>query len=108
MSVTPEKQAEIDAEVEEFFRDYYGEREPKPKAVVVKDQVVRDADVPVSRTDPNRSDDGIVKVRRPDYVTIDMVAYEEQQRWKAEQRRRNRELDPYRLGLYGPIDDDEE
>jgi hypothetical protein len=107
MSVSPEKQAEINAEVEEFFRDFYGERSPKPKAVVVKDQIVRDADVPVSRIDPNRSDDMFVRVRRPDYVTIDMPAYEEQQRWKAEARRRNRELDPNRLGLYGPIDDDE-
>jgi hypothetical protein len=111
MSVTPEKQAEINAEVEEFFRDYYGEREPKPKAVVVKDQVVRDADVPVSRADKNapaRDDQGFVVVRRPDYVTINMEAWEEQQRWKREDRRRRRELDPFRIGHWGTIDDDDE
>ena len=63
----------------------------------------------MSRADKNaKGVDEVVQVRRPDYVTINMKAYEEQQRlkaeWKEEDRRRRKELDPDRLGLYGPID----
>ena len=103
---TPEKRAEIDAALEEILGPV---PLPRPKAVVVKDQVVRDADVHVSKADRNysTSTDGAVAVRRPDYVTINMAAYEEQRAERAEERRRRRELDPYRLGLYGPVDDDE-
>ena len=49
----------------------------------------------------------VVNVRRPEYVTVDMTQYEHQQAEKAWDRIYRRQLDPYRLGLYGSIDDDE-
>lgn len=83
---------------------------PRPK-VVTRDDLgtVRDADVHVSRTDPNTASgqDKVVEVRRPDYVTINIPEWERQQADKREERRWRRNLDPYRLGLYGPTDDDE-
>jgi hypothetical protein len=73
---------------------------PKPKAVVIADQVVRDADPYVSRADPNSpgSNGGIVRVRRSDFVTINIPLWEAQQRQKAEDRRQRRMIDPFRLG----------
>lgn len=72
----------------------------KPKAVVDDGEVVRDADVRVSPADPNypNSDNGAVRVRRSDFVTINMELYEEQQWLKREDRMKRRTLDPYRLG----------
>ena len=63
-------------------------------------EVVRDADVRVSPADPNyrENDGGVVRVRRSDFVTINMELYEEQQRLKREDRRRRREIDPFRVG----------
>jgi hypothetical protein len=104
--MTPERKAEIDAAVEEIL----GPKPlPKPK-VVTRDDLgtVRDADVHVSRVDPNTSGDNrVIEVRRPDYVTINIPEWERQQAEKLEERRERRRLDPCRLGLYGPIDDDE-
>jgi len=79
---------------------------PKPKAVVNDGEVVRDANVRVSPADPNYrgSDEGFVRVRRSDYVTINMELYEAQQRQKAEDRRQRRMLDPYRLGHWNEPD----
>jgi hypothetical protein len=37
---------------------------------------------------------------------INMQAYEDQRRFEQEQRRRDRELDPYDTGIYGPTYDD--
>jgi len=73
---------------------------PKAKAVVNDGEVVRDADVRVSAADPNYrgSDEGVVRVRRNDFVTINMELYEEQQRLKLEDRLRRRMIDPFRLG----------
>jgi len=87
-----------------------GIRPPKPKAVVVEDQVVRDANSHVSRADPNyaASDDGVVKVRRRDWVTVRIDLWEEQMRQRREERRIRRALDPCRLGLYGSIDHEDE
>jgi hypothetical protein len=83
---------------------------PKPK-VVTRDDLgtIRDADVHVSRTDPNAADGHhrTIEVRRPDYVTINVAEWERQQRDKLEERRWRRSLDPCRLGIYGPTDDDE-
>ena len=109
MAISPKREAELSAVAKEFLRDYY-HTVPKPKAVVVEDQVVRDADVEVSKSDKNSpmGDDKVVRVRRPDYVTINMEAYEEQQAEKARYKRYLRELDPCRLGIYGPIDDEED
>jgi hypothetical protein len=44
----------------------------KPKVVVNEEEVVRDADVRVSPADPNyrESDEGVVRVRRSDFVRI--------------------------------------
>jgi len=54
----------------------------------------------------------VEKPKRPDWVTVDIAAWEEQQREKRRYKRRYkrylRELDPCKLGLYGPIDDEEE
>lgn len=82
---------------------------PKPKVVARNDLgEIRDADVHVSRADPNASGKAeVVNVRRPEYVTVNMWQYECQQAEKAWDRIYRRQLDPYRLGLYGSIDDDE-
>jgi hypothetical protein len=73
---------------------------PKPKVVTSDGEAVRDATVKVSEADPNykKSDEGVVQVRREDWVTVNMQAYEEQQWLKAEDRRHRREIDPCRLG----------
>jgi hypothetical protein len=83
---------------------------PKPKAVVDDGEVVRDAIVRVSPADPNyrESEGGVVKVRRSDFVRINMEVWEQQQAEKREARRHRRMIDPCRLGLYGPVDDDDE
>jgi hypothetical protein len=108
-AISPERDAELTAIAKEFLRDFYNAT-PKPKAVVVKDQVVRDANVEVSKADRNypTSDEGVVRVRRPDYVTINFAEYERQQAEKAAYKRYLKDLDPCRLGLYGPLDDDED
>jgi hypothetical protein len=106
---TPERKAEIMASFEEICGRT---SPPRPKVVIREDLgVIRDADVAVSPADKNapaRDDEGFVQVRRADYVTINIPLREEQQRWKAEERRRNREIDEFRQGLYGPVDDDED
>jgi hypothetical protein len=106
MAVSPERTAELVALLEKAL-GLTPRPKPKPKAVVDDGEVVRDADVRVSPTDPNYrgSDEGVVRVRRSDFVTINMEAWEAQQRAKAEDRRLRRALDPYRLGHWGPIDD---
>ena len=78
-------------------------------AVVVSDaKVVRDALVRVSPDDPNYrgSEGGVVKVRKGE-VIVRIDLWERQQALAREERQRRRELDPFRLSLYGPIDDDE-
>lgn len=101
-----------DAELKALLEEIWGppRRKPKPKVVTSDGNEVRDALVRVSPDDPNyrKDDDGMVRVRRADFVTINIPLWEEQQRLKREDRRRRREIDPYRLGLYGPIDDDED
>ena len=99
MSVSPERVAELVALLEKALG-----LTPKPKlkakAVVSEGEVVRDADVRVSPADPNypNSNEGTVRVRRSDFVTVNMDLYEAQQRQKAEDRRLRRSLDPFRLG----------
>lgn len=81
----------------------------KPKVVASEGELVRDAVVRVAPSDPNyrKSEEGMVRVRRADFVTVNMRAYEEQQMLKAEDRRHRQMIDPYRLGHWGPVDDDE-
>jgi hypothetical protein len=108
MTVTPERTAELVGLLEKAL-GLTPKPKPKPKVVVNEDGVVHDADVRVSPADPNYrgSDEGLVKVRRSDFVTINMPLWEEQQAAKREERRRRRAIDPYRLGHWGSIDDDE-
>ena len=109
MSVTPERTAELLALLEQVLGLTPGPP-PKPKVVSSEAVIVRDADVKVSPDDPNyaRSDEGIVRVRRNDWVTVRVDLWEEQQRQRREERRRRRELDPFRLGHWGSVDDEDE
>jgi hypothetical protein len=109
MAVSPERTAELVALLEKALGLTPRPR-PKPKAVVDDGEVVRDADVRVSPSDPNYrgSDEGVVRVRRSDFVRINIEVWEAQQRQKREDRRLRRALDPCRLGLYGPVDDEDE
>ena len=93
-------------QIEAWLDELEGIRPPKPKAVVVEDQVVKDAEAHVSGADPNYpgSDGGVVRVRRSDFVTINMGLWEAQQREKKEARRLRQALDPCRLGHWGPTD----
>ena len=93
MTVTPERTAELVALLEKAL-GLTPPPKPKPKVVVNEDGVVHDADVRVSPADPN-------------YRGSDMPLWEEQQAAKREERRRRRAIDPYRLGHWGSIDDDE-
>ena len=106
MAVTPERKAELIAALEELIGP---RRMARPKVVVSENDVVRDADPHVSRADPNYpgSDGGVVRVRRSDFVTINMEMWQAQMREKREQRRLRRALDPYRLGHWGSVDEDE-
>jgi hypothetical protein len=73
MAVSPERTAELVALLEKAL-GLTPRLRPKPKVVVNEEEVVRDADVRVSPTDPNyrESDGGMVRVRRTDFVTIRM------------------------------------
>ena len=100
-----------DEEIEAILDEIWGPRpKPKPKVVTSDGKEVRDATVQVSPKDPNyrKADDGVVQVRRPGFVTVRMDLWEEQQRWKREERLRRRALDPARTGIWGPLDDDED
>ena len=99
MSVDPRKTAELVALMEKAL-GLTPRPKPKPKAVVNEGEVVRDADVRVGPADPNYggSNEGVVKVRRSDYVTINMELWEAQQQQRRENRLRRRSLDPFRLG----------
>jgi hypothetical protein len=98
------------AEVKAIIEEIWGPPppKPKPKVVVEEAEVIRDADVRVSPDDPNYpgSDEGRVRVRRSDFVTINMKVWEEQMRQKRLDRLRRRELDPYRLGHWGSTEDE--
>jgi hypothetical protein len=99
MSVDPKKTAELVALMEKAL-GLTPRPKPKPRAVVNEGEVVRDADVRVSPADPNyrKSDEGVVRVRRNDFVTINMEVWEAQQQARREDRLRRRALDPFRLG----------
>src|SRR5262245_25332472 len=110
MTVSPERTTDELVAMLEKVLGIDPQSKPKPKAVVNEGEVVRDADVRVSPTDPNywQSDGGVVKVRRSDFVTVRIDLWEEQQAEKREVRRHKRMIDPCRLGLYGPVDDEDE
>jgi len=108
MTARPESTAEIVAMLEKVL-GLEPKPKPKPKVVTTEEGVVRDADVRVGPADPNyrRSEEGVVRVRRNDFVTINIPLWEQQQAEKREARRQRRLLDPYRLGHWGPTDDDD-
>ena len=58
------------------------------------------------KDDGERPWNWFVRPKRSDQVTIRMDLYEQQMAERREERRRRRELDPYRLGIWGPIDDE--
>src|SRR5262245_14495748 len=109
MAVSPERVAEIVALLEKAL-SLKPKPKPKPKVVTSGAEVVRDADVLVSKNDPNYpgSEEGVIRVRRTDFVTLRMDLWEEQQRQRSEERVRRRALDPCRLGHWGLIDDEDE
>jgi hypothetical protein len=82
---------------------------PKPKVVTSDAAVIRDADVQVAPDDPNypKSEQGMVRVRRSNFVTLRIDLWEEQQRQKRAEKLHRRQLDPYRLGHWGSEDEDE-
>jgi uncharacterized protein YbcI len=96
------------AQIKAWLDEIEGIRSGKPKVVVKENEVVRDADPHVSKADPNyaKSDEGVVKVRRDDWVTIRVDLWEQQQRERREERLRRRELDPFRLGHWGTDEDE--
>jgi hypothetical protein len=71
MTVTPERKAELIAALEELIGP---KRMERPKVVTRDADVVRDAEPHVSRADPNyaRSEGGVVRVRRSDFVRINI------------------------------------
>jgi len=99
--MTPER-SRLWAELEQITGLSSKPARSKPKVVVKDDKPVADADVVVSPADPNAASarDGVVRVRRPDVVTIN---YDEAERRFA-QREAAAEArachDPYRLGLW--------
>jgi hypothetical protein len=107
MAVTPERKAELIAQLEEIIGPTPMER---PKVVTRDSEVIRDADPHVSKADPNYpgSNEGVVRVRRNDFVTIRMDLWEAQMAERQEARRQRRLLDPYRLGHWGSVDDEDE
>jgi hypothetical protein len=96
-----ERQKMTDEELDAILTRIWGpKRGPKPKVVTDGAAVVRDATVRVSSADPNypKSDEGVVRVRRADFVTINMNLYEEQQRQKQMDRVHRKMIDPARMG----------
>ena len=91
MAVSPERVAEIVALLEQAL-GLTPKPKSKPKIVTSEAKVVRDADVLVSESDPNYpgSEDGVVRVRRSDFVMLRMDLYEEQQCQRREDRMRRR------------------
>jgi hypothetical protein len=108
MSVDPKRVAELVALMEKAL-GLTPKPKPRAKVVVSDGEVVRDAIVRVGPADRNYhgSDEGVVRVRRSDFVTINVELWQAQQEDKREARRRRRELDPDRTGIWGPVDEDE-
>ena len=105
-----EKPEWTDEEVEAVLDRIWGPKpKPKPKVVTNDGEVIRDAIVRVGPADRNygKSEEGVVTVRRSDFVTINMELYEAQQEDKREARKQRRRLDPSRLGHWGPTDEDD-
>ncbi len=103
--MTPERKAKIEATLAAILGP---KPNPRPKVVASDGAVISEAAVVVSPADPNAGsadEAGVVNVRRNDVVTIcDDLALT--QRAEADAAKRAaRAADPYRLGLYGHVDD---
>ena len=100
MSVDPRKTAELVALMEKAL-GLTPKPKPKPEVVTNEGEVIRDADVRPSPADPNyhRSEEGFVRVRRSQFVTINYDLYEQQQQAKREDRRQRRLIDPARWAI---------
>lgn len=91
--ITPERKAELEAAVREILGPPPPKPKPKPKVVTSEGVTIRDAVVHVAPEDPNaKGPNRIVEVRREDWVTINMRAYEEQRAWEAASRRYEEQL----------------
>jgi hypothetical protein len=104
-----ERQKMTEAELEALLDRIWGPKQkPKPKVVTSEGEAVRDADVKVSSADPNysRSNEGVVRVRRNDFVTLRLDLYEQQVQQRREDRRHRRVIDPARMGLWNGGEDD--
>jgi hypothetical protein len=111
MTTAEQQKVAIKAALRAELSDIFGKRPPaKPKVVAADAVVVRDADVHVSQADPNavEGEDRVVAVRRADWVTVDIEAWERQQAERAAERAQRRAIDPCGLGLYGPVEQDDE
>jgi len=109
--MTPERKAELRAEIEAFLcpappAEPMSGPKPKVEVVASEGRVIRDTDVVVSRADPNaQRGDTVVHVRRADHVTVNM-AEAERQYWLRVQIRdadvaQRRQLDPFGYGHWG-------
>ena len=95
-TLTPEEEAEVVRKLDEICGPI---PRPRPKAVVREHAVVRDADVSVSRADPNAGGVArVVSVRRDDWVTVNMAEYERQRAERERDGEHLRRLDPFGLG----------
>jgi hypothetical protein len=107
-----ERQKMTDAELDAILCRIWGpklrKQRPKPKVIMNDGEVVRDAIVKVGPDDPNyaKSNEGVVQVRRSDWVTINMEVYEEQQRQKMQDRIHRRVIDPARMGHWSGGEDE--
>ena len=97
-----ERQKMSAEEVRAILIEIWGPPRPKPKPKVVTSdgELIRDALVRVAPSDPNyaKSDEGTVRVRRNDWVTVRIDLWDEQQRQKAEERLHRKMVDPCRIG----------
>jgi hypothetical protein len=113
--MTPERKAELRAEIETFLGPLPTPKPaaaPKPKVGIVASEgrVIRDVDVIVSRADPNaQRGDTMIHVRRADRVTINMAEVQRQYWLRVQDRgadvARRRQLDPFGYGHWGRFDD---
>ncbi|WP_438279115.1 hypothetical protein [Nitrobacter sp.] len=114
MALTPERKAELHAEIDALLAQFEPPPpKPKPAVAVVASEgrVIRDADVVVSPRDPNAENGKPRTVSvRAETVQINMAVAESQYwqglRDREADRRQRRMLDPCGLGIWGGFDDE--
>ena len=111
--MSAERKSELFAELDAILQQCGAVPKPVPKpspvAVVTRNgEAVRAAEVKVSQADPNARNavDGVVRVLPPPgCVRLEPEMRERQLRFEESLRQRQRGLDPYGLGHWGPNDD---